>query len=49
MYEFGNKYWSVVDGNADNSLDFGEFKAAIAALAGSNARVALKNFDSDKV
>merc|ERR1712157_557197 len=38
-----------MSGDNQNFLyEFGEFKAAIAALAGSNARVALKNFDSDK-
>merc|ERR1712176_879986 len=46
-YQFGQKYWDIVDQDANGSLNFGEFKSAIAALAGSNARVAMKGFDAD--
>jgi hypothetical protein len=47
LYDFGEKYWSVVDGNADGSLNFGEFKQAISALAATNAQVAIDGFDAN--
>ena len=47
LYDFGNKYWDVVDGDSNGNLDFGEFKQAIAALAATNAQVAIDGFDEN--
>ena len=47
LYDFGAKYWDVVDYNSSGDLDFEEFKLAIGAFAATNARVVVNAYDSN--
>ena len=47
LYNFGVKYWHVVDGNDDGALDFDEFRFTMAGFAATNAGVILAAFDDN--
>merc|ERR1711931_565179 len=47
LYDFGVKYWSVVDADKDGALNYDEYKYTMAAFAAVDARVILGAFDSD--
>ena len=47
LYDFGVNYWSQVDYDGDNALNYEEYKYTMAAFAAADARVLLKAFDAD--
>ena len=47
LYDFGVKYWSIVDRDGSGGLSFDEYKYTMGAFAAVDARVILKAFDSD--
>ena len=47
LYNFGVKYWDVVDGNGDGVLDFDEFRFTMAGFAATDAGVILAAFDEN--
>jgi len=47
LYDFGVKYWDVVDADKDGALNYDEYKYTMAAFAAVDARVILGAFDSD--
>merc|ERR1712050_26251 len=48
LYEFGAKYFGVVDSDNSGDLDFSEYKYAMAGFAATNAMTVLDGFDTDK-
>ena len=47
LYNFGAKYWNVVDQDGSGSLSYDEYKYTMAGFAAIDARVILGAFDSD--
>merc|ERR1712035_225176 len=47
LYNFGVKYWNVVDQDGSSSLSYDEYKYTMAAFAATDAQVILKGFDSN--
>ena len=47
LYNFGAKYWNVVDQDNSGSLNYDEYKYTMAGFAAIDARVILGAFDSD--
>merc|ERR1712099_173969 len=47
LYDFGVKYWNVVDQDGSGGLDYDEYKYTMGGFAAVDARVILKAFDSD--
>ena len=47
LYNFGVKYWHIVDGDENGSLDFDEFRFTMAAFAVTDAGVALAAYDKN--
>merc|ERR1711937_17648 len=47
LYNFGAKYWSLVDQDGSNGLNYDEYKYTMAAFAAVDARVILAGFDAD--
>ena len=47
LYDFGVKYWDIVDADKSGSLDYDEYKYTMAAFAAVDARVILGAFDGD--
>ena len=47
LYNFGAKYWNVVDQDGSGSLSYDEYKYTMAAFAATDAQVILKGFDSN--
>ena len=47
LYNFGVKYWHIVDANDDGALDFDEFRFTMAGFAATNAGVILAAFDEN--
>merc|ERR1711915_932743 len=45
LYNFGAKYWSLVDQDGSNGLNYDEYKYTMAAFAAVDARVILAGFD----
>ncbi|CAG5080266.1 Oidioi.mRNA.OKI2018_I69.PAR.g9523.t1.cds [Oikopleura dioica] len=47
LYDFGVKYWDVIDRDGSGGFSENEFKGGIAAFVGTNAKVLLKAYDSN--
>merc|ERR1711915_116086 len=47
LYNFGVKYWALVDQDNSNGLNYDEYKYTMAAFAAVDARVILAGFDAD--
>ena len=47
LYDFGVKYWDVVDYDNDGALNYDEYKYTMAAFAAVDARVIVKAFDAN--
>jgi len=47
LYDFGVKYWDIVDADKSGNLDYEEYKYTMAAFAAVDARVILGAFDGD--
>ena len=47
LYNFGAKYWNILDWDMSGSLDFQEFKWGMGALAATNALVVIDAYDSN--
>lgn len=47
LYNFGAKYWNILDWDQSGSLDFSEFKMGIGAFAATNARVVIDAYDAN--
>ena len=45
LYNFGAKYWGILDWDNSGSLNFDEFKIGIGAFAATNARVVIDAYD----
>ena len=45
LYDFGVKYWDIVDINNDGALEFDEFRFTLAAFAATDAGVMLTAYD----
>ena len=48
LYDFGVKYWNVIDRDGSGGFNTNEFKGGIAAFVGTNARVLLKAYDANE-
>ena len=47
LYNFGVKYWALVDQDNSNGLNYDEYRYTMAAFAAVDARVILAGFDAD--
>jgi len=48
LYDFGVKYFDVIDQDSTGSLSYDEYKYTIAGMAATDARVVMKAFDADQ-
>lgn len=48
LYDFGVKYWDVIDRDGSGAFSENEFKGGIAAFVGTNAKVLLKAYDANE-
>lgn len=48
LYDFGAKYWDVVDQDGDDALNYDEFRYTLGGFAATDAGVIIAFFDADK-